>query len=194
MTIEPRILAFAGSLRTGSFNKKLAAVAAGAAREAGAEVTLVDLRDYPMPIYDGDIEANEGLPENARALKRLFVAHHGFLIASPEYNSSITGVLKNTIDWISRREGGEPALVAFQGKTAGLVSASPGALGGIRAFGHVRAILSNIGVTVVPDRHALSRANTAFDEEGNLTDPDQHAAVARVARRLVDTTRRLIAE
>src|SRR5713101_7819598 len=114
----PRILAFAGSLRVESSNKKLVRAAADAVRAAGGEVTVVDLRDFPMPLYDGDIEAASGVPENGKKLKKMFVESQGFLISSPEYNSSITGVLKNTIDWVSRPAPGEPGLVAFTGKVA----------------------------------------------------------------------------
>jgi chromate reductase len=114
-----RILAFAGSLRTGSFNKKLARVAADLAKEAGAQATFVDLRDFQLPLYDGDIEETQGLPEGAKQLKGLMREHDGFLIASPEYNSSFTGALKNAIDWVSRAEADdEPPLVAFKGKLA----------------------------------------------------------------------------
>src|SRR5262249_29719722 len=106
--MAPRILAFAGSTRRDSFNKKLAGIAADGARAAGAEVTFIDLRDYPLPLYDGDLEAEKGLPEQAQRLKKLFLDHDGLLISSPEYNSSISGVLKNTIDWVSRPVPGEP--------------------------------------------------------------------------------------
>ena len=122
----PKILAFAGSTRTESFNKKLIKIGVEGARTAGAEVTLIDLRDFPMPLYDGDLEAASGIPEHGKRLKKLFVEHDGLLISSPEYNSSIPGVLKNAIDWVSRPEPNEPPLVAFGGKVAALMSASPG--------------------------------------------------------------------
>ena len=191
MSAAPRLLAFAGSLRTGSFNKKLLKVAAEAATEAGAEVTVADLRDFPMPLYDGDIESSTGLPEPAKRLKALFLENDGLLIASPEYNGSMTAPLKNALDWVSRREGEEPPLAAYRGKTAALVSASPGALGGVRALVHVREVLLNMGVLVIPQRHALSRANTVFDEAGAMTDAQQEAAVMAVAAALVETTRKL---
>src|SRR5262245_45037477 len=131
----PRILSFGGALRRDSFNQKLAAIAAQGAREAGAEVTLIALRDFPMPVFDGDLEDASGLPEGAKKLKALFREHHGLLIASPEYNSSISGALKNAIDWVSREEtDDEPPLSALSGKTAVLMSASPGALGGLRGL------------------------------------------------------------
>lgn len=183
----PRILAFAGSTRTGSLNKRLVRFAAEAARSAGAEVTLVDLRDFPLPLFDGDLEDREGLPENARKLKTLFREHDGLLIASPEYNSSITGVLKNTIDWVSRGEtDDEPPLVAFRGKTAALMSASPGALGGLRGLVHVRAILGNIGVIVLPDQVAVPKAHEVFDDQGTLKDERSAKQVTGLARGLVE--------
>ncbi len=182
----PKILAFAGSTRTASYNKQLVKFAADAARAAGAEVTLIDLRDYPMPLYDGDLEEQQGLPENAKKLKALFREHDAFLISSPEYNSSITAVLKNTIDWVSRQEtDDEPALVAYRGKTAALVSASPGALGGLRGLVHVRAILGNIGVTVLPDQVAVSKAYEAFDDKGGLKDERTAKQVTSLAQGLV---------
>ena len=156
-----------------SFNKLLVAIAAEGARAGGAEVTLIDLADYPLPLFDGDLEAEHGLPENAVALRRLFSEHVALLIAAPEYNSSITAVLKNTIDWVSRPTPEEPALVHFDGKTAALLAASPGALGGLRGLVHVRAILGNIRVTVLPEQLAISRAAQAFDEAGQLKDEVQ---------------------
>lgn len=165
----PKILAFAGSTRTGSFNKQLVRVAAAAARTAGAEVTLIDLRDLPLPLFDGDFETEHGLPDNAKKLKALFREHDAFLIAAPEYNSSITAVLKNALDWASRGEtDDEPALSAYRGKTAALLSASPGALGGMRGLVHLRAMLGNIGVMVLPDQVALPKAHEAFDANGQL--------------------------
>ena len=189
--MTPKILAFAGSTRTESFNKKLVKVMAGLAKDAGADVTTIDLRDYPMPLYDGDLEEQQGLPENAKKLKEMFKAHHGFLISAPEYNSSITGVLKNAIDWVSRPVAGEADLIAFRGKVGALVSASPGALGGLRGLVHLRAILGNIGVLVIPDQLAVGRAHEAFDGSGALADAKQRAALERIAKRLVLTTSKL---
>lgn len=191
MAEAPRILAFAGSLRTGSFNKKLARIAAAAAREAGAEVTFLDLKEYPLPIYVEDLEREEGLPENVVALKELFKTHDGLLISSPEYNSSISAALKNAIDWVTRPVPGEAPLVQFRGKTALLVSASPGALGGLRGLVHLRAILGNIGVLVLPDQLAIGRAFEAFDENDELLDSGQFQLVQGLAQRLVDVTGRL---
>src|SRR5262249_15022647 len=156
--MTPRILAFAGSTRRESFNKKLLQHAAKGAREAGAEVTLLDLKDIPLPLFDQDLEAEHGMPDNGAKLKKLFIDHDGLLIASPEYNSSVTAVLKNALDWVSRPAPGEPSLVAFRGKVAALLSASPGALGGLRGLVHVRSILGNIGVIVLPEQFAVPRA------------------------------------
>jgi NAD(P)H-dependent FMN reductase len=168
----PRILAFAGSLRKESYNKKLVQIAAGAARNGGAAVTYIDLRDYPLPIYDGDLETSSGLPENAQKLKKLFLEHDGLLLSCPEYNSSITAVLKNTIDWVSR-----PDLSCFTGKVATLMSASPGALGGLRGLVHVRSILGNINVIVLPQQLAVSKAHEAFNTDGTLKDAKQQAGI-----------------
>ena len=187
----PKVLAFAGSTRTGSFNKRLVKVAAAGAREAGAEVTLIDLRDFPMPLYDGDLEADKGLPEHAVRLKQLFLSHDGLLIATPEYNSSTPGVLKNAIDWVSRSAPGESALQCFVGKTAVLMSASPGGLGGLRSLLHLRVLLSNIHVLVLPDQLAVSKAHEAFNADGSLKDAKQQAAITRLGAVLTDTLRKL---
>lgn len=183
----PKILAFAGSTRTASYNKQLVRFAAEAARAAGAEVTLLDLRDYPLPLFDGDLEEQQGLPENAKKLKAIFREHDAFLISAPEYNSSITAVLKNTIDWVSRPEtDDEPALVAYRGKAAALLSASPGALGGLRGLVHVRAILGNIGVIVLPDQVAVPKAYEAFDDKGGLKEERSAKQVTHLAQGLVE--------
>ena len=163
MTRAPKILAFAGSTRRESYNKKLVRIAAGGAKSVGADVILLDLRDLPLPVFDEDLEAKHGLPANARQLKDLMLAKDGFLISAPEYNSSITAVLKTTIDWVSRPVPGEAPLACFNGKTAVLMSASPGALGGLRGLVHVRAILGNINVLVLPEQVAIPRAFEAFN-------------------------------
>lgn len=170
MSNPPKILAFAGSTRTASFNHKLVEVAARGAEAAGASVTVIRLSDYTMPLYDGDWEEQNGIPEPAKKLKSLMFSHQGLLIACPEYNSSITGVLKNSIDWVSRIEEGEKPLQAFKGKVVSLMSTSPGALGGLRGLVHVRAILGNVGCIVLPDQVAVPLATKAFDADGALTD------------------------
>lgn len=186
-----KIVAFAGSLRSGSHNKKLIRIAAAGARAAGAQVTDLDLRDVAMPLYDGDIEREQGLPPNAKVFKRLLVEHHGMLISSPEYNSAFPAVLKNAIDWASRPEPNEPALAAFKGKIAGLLAASPGQLGGVRGLAVLRSILSNIGVIVIPTQMAIARANDAFDEDGSLKDERQQAGIEAVGAEVVRFARGL---
>jgi NAD(P)H-dependent FMN reductase len=192
MPPKPRILAFAGSTRAESFNKKLVRIAAAGAKAAGADVTVLDLRDYPLALYDADSEARDGLPANALKLKQLVLAHDGLLIASPEYNSSISPLLKNTMDWVSRvASPEEPGLAAYRGKVAGLVSASPGALGGLRGLVHVRAILGNINVLVIPEQVAVPNAPSAFDADGRLTNEKQQAQVMNVGRRLAEVIAKL---
>lgn len=187
----PKILAFAGSTREGSYNKKLAKVAAEAACALGAEVTLIDVRDFPMPLYDGDLEEKEGIPPKAMEFKRLMLSHHGLLLSCPEYNSSISGVLKNAIDWASRQAEGEKPLACFTGKVAALLSASPGMLGGLRGLVTVRSILGNIGVIVLPDQLAVSKAHEAFDEAGKLKDAKLQAQVEKIAASLAATLKKL---
>jgi len=177
---KPKILAFAGSIRTDSYNKKLVKVSSIGATEAGADVTVIDLKDFPMPIYDGDLEQKEGLPANARKLKDIMLTHHGFLISSPEYNSSISAVFKNMIDWTSRQSEGETPLACFKNKVAGIMSASPGGLGGLRGLVHVRSILGNIGVIVLPDQMALAKSHEAFNEDGSLKDKKQEEQVKKI--------------
>ncbi|MCH9647188.1 MAG: NAD(P)H-dependent oxidoreductase [Deltaproteobacteria bacterium] len=189
-----KALAFAGSTRQDSFNKKLARAVAAKAEQAGAEVTLIDLKEFPLPLFDQDLEAAEGLPENALRIKELMGEHDGLLLACPEYNSSITPVLKNLIDWVSRRKEGEAPLAAFTGKTAALFSTSPGALGGLRGLVHVRSILSSVGVLVLPAQVAVGGAFQAFDEEGALVDPKVSARVSAAVEAFVDCTRRLRSE
>ncbi len=191
MSVKPKILAFAGSLREGSHNKKLVRIAAAGARAAGAEVSDLDLRDLPLPVYDGDLESAEGLPANAQELKRLLKTHDGFLIASPEYNSSISGALKNAIDWASRPEPDEPPLVCFTGKVAGIMSASPGGLGGLRGLVHLRAILGNISVLVIPQQKAVPSAGEAFSGGGRLTDPNVQEAVEQIGSRVAEVLAKL---
>jgi NAD(P)H-dependent FMN reductase len=191
MSPAPRILAFAGSLRRDSFNKKLVRIAVEGARAAGGEVTLIDLKELPLPVFDQDIETAEGLPANARKLKELMKSHEGFLISSPEYNSMPSGALKNALDWASRAEPGEAPLACFKGKVCVLMSASPGPLGGMRALPVLRNMLLNIHVIVLPDQLGLMKAHEAFDESGRLKDPKQQASAEALGARLVDFLRRL---
>lgn len=187
MHMTPAILAFAGSARAGSLNKKLAAVAAESAGQAGATVTLIDMRDYPIPLYDGDLEISSGMPENARALRRLMASHQGLIIASPEYNGFMTPLVKNALDWVSRPNPDESHLAPYTGKVALLLAASPGNFGGVRGLLAMRQLLSNLGVTVLPDQLAVPRAGEAFDPHGALTDPRQQETLDRMTERLVKT-------
>jgi NAD(P)H-dependent FMN reductase len=183
MTIK--ILVFAGSLRAASLNKMLAREAATLARAAGAEVTLIDLKDFPLPIYDGDVEVADGLPANARKLKDLFIAHHGIIVACPEYNAGMTAVLKNVIDWVSRQHGDESGTVPYEGKVVGLCSAAGGQFAGIRSMEAARNVLMNLGCLVVPKRLGIARANQAFDEAGRLKDPQLVTGLDAVVKQVV---------
>ena len=187
----PRILVFAGSARRDSFNKKLAALAAARAREQGAEVTLVDLADYSMPLYDGDLEADDGIPVNAVKLRELMLEHDALLLSCPEYNGSMTPLLKNVIDWTSRSDGSVGMSAAYKGKIAALLSASPGGFGGMRGLVHVRAILSGIGVLVVPGDVSVSGAHSAFTDDGTLADPKLAARLDKAVANLIETTSKL---
>ena len=191
MAYSPKILAFAGSARRESFNKKLLANSVKAAQLAGADVTVVDFLDYPMPLFNEDEEAQLGLPQTVLQFKGLLRRHHGLLLACPEYNSSITPLLKNALDWASRPEPGDVSS-CFQGKVAALLATSPGALGGLRGLVHVRSVLSTLGVMVIPNQKAIPRANQAFDANGDLVDSAQREAVSDVAQRLVEVTSKVM--
>lgn len=181
----PKILAFSGSIRCHSWNRKLIQAAVDATRAAGGDVTLIDLADYPLPLYNGDLEDADGLPDNALRLKALFKAHDALLVASPEYNSSIPPLLKNTLDWVSREWQGESGLVPYQNKVAAILSASPGTLGGMRMMPHLRQVLNALGVLVLPGQFSLPHADTAFDAEtGALRSP---ARLHTLVLELVDT-------
>ena len=190
--MKPRILAFAGSTRTQSWNKILVRNAAQIATEQGAEVMLIDLRDFSMPLYDGDLEQRDGIPEKALELRTIMCAHHGILLSCPEYNSAISAVLKNAIDWVSRPVEGEPSLAAFSGKTAALLATSPGALGGMRGLVSVRTILGNLGMIVVPKQFSLPKSGGAFDDLGELIDQSVKERLAGVTGQLVSISKNLI--
>jgi NAD(P)H-dependent FMN reductase len=189
----PRILVFAGSIRTGSFNARLAANAAKQLALLEAEVTHISLADFPMPLYDGDLEARSGQPENAIKLKQLFMAHGGIFIASPEYNASITPLLKNTLDWISRvREGRESPLAAYKDRVFALGGASNGNYGAMRSLLALRQVLEiGCGALVIPDQIAVPRAADAYDENDNLKDEQTMNRLKGVLQRLIDVTRQL---
>jgi chromate reductase, NAD(P)H dehydrogenase (quinone) len=184
-----KILAFAGSTRKASYNKRILQYAVDGARAAGAEVTHIDLRDFLLPIYDGDLEKEEGKPENAQKLFDMFMEHQGFLIASPEYNSAVSGVLKNTIDWVSRPVPHSKPLAAFDHKVAALLSASTGALGGLRGLAALRAILSNIKVIVIPDQVGVPKVAELFEgDEQKINDEKKQHSLENLGKKLVDFT------
>jgi chromate reductase len=189
----PKVLVFAGSIRTGSFNARLAAIAAKEIARAEAEITRISLLDFPLPLYDGDLEARSGPPENAVKLKRMFCAHQGVFIASPEYNASLTPLLKNTIDWISRvREKQEPPLSAYRNRVFALGAASNGTLGGMRSLMALRQSLElGCGALVIPEQIAVREASHAFDENDDLKDERSAALLRTLARRLVELARQI---
>ena len=191
MSDSVRIVVFAGSVRTGSYNRKLAAATAAMLGEQGAEAILVDLAKYPAPLYDGDLEAASGLPETVVALKRMFQESAGFIAASPEYNGSISPLMKNTIDWMSRRGEDAAPMLPFRGKVAGLLSASPGRLGGLRGLVELRRVLSGIGVLVVPNQYSVHSAGEAFDDDGTLAVDAHRRGVTRVLEATVATAKRM---
>ena len=186
-----KILAFAGSTRHDSWNKKLIHAAVDSAKKAGAGVTLIDLADYILPLYDGDLEAAEGVPKNALKLKTLFKTHDALLIAAPEYNSSVTPLLKNTLDWVSREWQGESGLVPYQGKVAALLATSPGQYGGMRMLPHLRQILNTLGVLVLPGQVSVANAAQAFDDNGQLKSPER---MDELVQALVHTSDALLAK
>ena len=191
MNQQPIILAVAGSLRAESLNKRLLRAAVGHVRALGAEVVHVDLRDYAMPLYDGDHEAEYGVPEAARRLRRLMLGAHGMLIASPEYNGSVSGVLKNTLDWCSRPTDDAAGLAPFAGKAVALLAASPGPFGGVRGLGHLRAIMGKMGSVVLAEDVALPLAGHAFEGDHGLVADTAREQVRRVGAGLVRLAARL---
>ncbi|MCC5808734.1 MAG: NAD(P)H-dependent oxidoreductase [Ectothiorhodospiraceae bacterium] len=190
----PSILVFAGSARADSLNKRLARLAADSVGQQGGNATFIDLRDYPIPLYDGDLERETGIPEHARTLRKLLEQHNGLVVVSPEYNGFITPLLKNTLDWLSRPDQEHEGLVLFRNRVAAVMSASPGGFGGMRSLTLARQLLNNLGVTVLPDQLAIPRAPQAFDEEGRLKDSALQERLDRICARLVNTLARLGAE
>ncbi len=172
MTDTTRLLFLSGSARSGSFNKKVALLGARISEANGIHSAFADLGDYPMPLYDGDLEQSDGPPENAKKLKALFGLHTGILIACPEYNASITPLLKNTLDWVSRvREEGEGMNEVYRTRVFALAAASPGGMGGLRGVNTVRHVLEiGLGALVLPEQFAVPRAATAFEDNGHLKD------------------------
>jgi len=188
-----KILVFAGSYRTGSFNAKLAALAAKELAFIDTEVTHISLADYPMPLYNGDLEQSSGQPENAFKLKRQMMSHNGVFIASPEYNASITPLLKNSLDWVSRiRENNEAPLAAFHNRVFALGAASNGTLGGMRSLITLRQMLElGTGALVLPEMISVRGAATAFDDNDNLRDESLAKLLKSVVQRLVEVARQL---
>jgi NAD(P)H-dependent FMN reductase len=183
----PKILVMAGSLRSGSHNARLAALAAKELALAEADVTRISLADYPLPLFDADFAVG-GLPHHAVQLRRMLEAHRGVFITSPEYSASVTPLLKNAIDWISRvRDPGEPTYAAFKGRVFAIGSASPGAAGGLRSLMALRQILElGCGALVIPEQITVARPDQAFDDRDNLKDEGLAAALKALARRLVE--------
>ena len=183
------LLFFAGSAREHSFSKQLAKTAHKMVQDKGVNATFIDLRDYPMPLYDGDLEDAEGMPENARVLKKMFAESDGFFIATPEYNSGYPALLKNTIDLISR-PGPDDADIAdpYKGKTAAIAAASPGGLGGMRVLVPLRMLLGNIGIHVVPNQVSVNFASKAFNDDGSLANQNQLDLMNGALDQLISTT------
>ncbi len=182
-----KILVFSGSTRTGSVNTRLAIVAHKAAIDAGADATLINLNDYPANIYNGDDEATSGIPESMQQLKMLMAQHDGFVVVTPEYNGHVPPLLVNTFSWASRKEEGDQGMVAFAGKTAAIMAASPGRLGGIRVIPRLRDMLAELSVTVVPGFVTLPAALQAFDDKGHLIDDTHSKAVSGLVERLIQS-------
>lgn len=186
-----KILALAGSTRLESFNRRLVQIAASGAELAGAEVEVLELIDYPMPMINEDYEAENGIPENATLFKEKLLNSNGLLISAPEYNGSIPPLLKNVLDWASRvNSPEEKPLSAYRNLTAVLMSASPGSMGGMRGLVPLRMLLGNLGVTVIPRHRSISQAYAAFAEDGSLKDPKLQRAVMDLGKLLVDALER----
>ena len=187
----PKILAFAGSTRKNSFNKRLAKVALHAAEKMGAKTTFIDLLDYDMPLYSDDLLKKHGMPDSVIAFKEMLKSHNGFFIASPEYNGSLTGTLKNAIDWATIKGEGEDRMACWNGKIAGLLSASPGGLGGIRGLHHLRTILAGIGTFVLPNHLAVGNSTTNLQNDEQITDEKLQLQLESLTHEMVRVIRGL---
>jgi chromate reductase, NAD(P)H dehydrogenase (quinone) len=188
-----KILVIPGSLRTGSLNARLAATVAYEFTQAGADVTRISLADFPLPIYDGDLQSKSGVPKHAVNLKRMMSAHHGILIVTPEYNSSVPPLVKNTIDWVSRAQDPQESRgQVFRERPFAIASASEGRLGGTRALAALRLILSACHATVIPNQLALSFASEAYDDMDRLKQPADAKALAALARQLIEFSQRMM--
>lgn len=183
--MSKRILAFSGSLRKESFNHKLVSIAAAGARDAGAEVTLIRLSDYPLPIFDQDLEDAEGMPEAGAKLKQLFGEHDALLIASPEYNGGLSAALKNAIDWVSRAtEEDEEPLKVLAGKTAAILACSPGGYGGSRGLELLRKQLENIRIEVLENQVSVPKVHEEMNEDGSLKNDKLQKSVLALGEEL----------
>lgn len=193
MTTTQKVIALSGSIRNGSFNTSILQIAAKAVESKGIEVTLINLSDYELPFYNADLEAASGMPQKASQLKELFKQHTGLLIASPEYNSSYSALLKNTIDWISRPSSdSEEPLIAFKGKIAGILSASPGRFGGKRGLLALRTLLANIQVDVIEQEAGVANAHEVIDTDGSLSEPKALSEIQSVGYSLAEKLTRQV--
>lgn len=183
---KKKILAFSGSSRTGSVNTKLVESATYELSQLGCDVTHISLKDYPLPIYDGDLEAADGIPENASSFAKLMHDHDGFFITCPEYNGSLSPLLKNTIDWVTRVPNKENGLSPFKGKVAAVGAASPGGMGGISMLYHLRQILVRLGTLVVSEQVAVGNAFSGFDDETKLTDERAASHLSAACNSLIE--------
>ena len=184
---KPKILVFSGSIRGASTNKKLAGCAFKVLSQMDCEPTLISLADYELPLYDGDLEAQKGVPDNAAKLARLMHEHHGLVIASPEYNGSVTPLLKNTIDWVSRVSSDEDGpVVPYKGKIGMLISTSPGQMGGVNSVTHLAQVLSRIGVLVVSERVTVGNSGEAFDAMENLTNARSQSLLEAACQSVIE--------
>ena len=188
-----KILVIPGSLRTGSLNVRLAAAASYQFAQAGADVTRISLADFPLPIYDGDLQSKSGVPKNALNLKRMIGAHHGVLVVTPEYNSSVPPLVKNTIDWVTRvQDGQESRGQVFRGRAFAIAAASESRLGGTRSLAALRLILTACHATVIPNQLALSFAGEAYDDMDRLKHPTDIEALNALVRQLIDVSQRMM--
>jgi chromate reductase, NAD(P)H dehydrogenase (quinone) len=188
-----KILVIPGSLRSGSLNAKLAAAAAHEFALAGAEVTRISLADFPLPIYDGDLQSKSGVPKNAVNLKRMMSAHQGVLIVTPEYNSSVPPLVKNTIDWVTRvQDAHETRGQVFRERAFAIAAASENRLGGTRSLAALRLILSACHAVVIPNQVALSFASEAYDDMDRLKHPADIEALKALVRQLIDVSQRMM--
>ncbi|HSX14261.1 MAG TPA: NAD(P)H-dependent oxidoreductase [Chlamydiales bacterium] len=187
LVAEQKVIAFSGSTRSDSYNKKLVLQASEIAKQMGATVTVIDLKDYPIPFYDGDLEDKKGLPKKAKQLRDLMKSSDAMIIASPEYNGSVSAILKNTLDWMSRGEKGGYSPEAFKGKKFAIMSASPGNGGGARGLAHLKQIIENAGGEVVPTKVSIKQAQTAFNEKGVIINPAVKKELQAEIRELLQT-------